>query len=391
VNKQQERMDRMTILRSAVLVVVIAIAWAGCVVDDVEETQHESCNCVLFPKSCCCTTPIVLDLAGDGIELTSWQEGVEFALNPARGKEWRAWTERGSDDAWLGLPHVRPGVVTDGLELLGDVTPQPKPAPGQARNGFAALAQHDDDGDGLIDARDKVFAALRLWQDRNHDGVSTLDEMSDLKSHGITGLSVVYEEPRQPDAHGNLFRFAADVLTEPGSTVSSTAWDVSLTSPRPSERRAAGIPDPIPPSREPPAVDTQTRDVPPSSAPCLIVQAGSRPRYENGSVSGRAWWTSTGSPCPTISLGTSAKLHQWHLGEWRMLIGGSLPTASGDIVTVTEPCPFTFRSSWRTLAEYTYPPPYQGHNGSQWSNPIEHLCSAYATGNDLPPDCEQEP
>jgi hypothetical protein len=378
-------------MKSAILALMLVCT--GCLVEEVDTAQQPTCNCAANPQSCCCTTPIVLDLAGDGIELTSWQEGVEFALNPARGREWRAWTERGSDDAWLALPNVRPGVVTDGLELFGDVTPQPKPAPGQARNGFAALAQHDDDGDGLIDDSDKVFSALRLWQDRNHDGLSTLEEMSDLKSHGITGLSVVYDEPRQSDAHGNLFRFAADVLTEPGSKVATTAWDVSLTSPRPSERRAAGLPEPIPPSREPPAEekqDTQTREAPPSAA-CLTTKLGSRPRYENGTARAIGRWSASGSPCPTISLSTAVKLYQWHLGEWRMLVEGSLPTASTDTISVAEPCAFTFRSMWRAENSYVFPPPHQGQNATLTADPIELLCSAYATGNDLPPECEQEP
>lgn len=383
-------------MRIMIRCVALAFVLAGsaCMDEEVDATRQALCDCVAKPQACCCTTPIVLDLADDGIELTSWKDGVSFALVPARGKELRAWTTPGTDDAWLYRDHTGNGLPDDGLELFGDVTQQPKPAPGQARNGFSALAQHDDNGDGLIDANDAAFTDLRLWQDRDHDGVSTLDEVSDLKTHGIIGLSVVYDEPRIADEHGNLRRFSAGVLTAPGSPVATTAWDVSLTSPMPSERRAAGIPDPIPPSREPPAeeegrTDTRSRDVP--LAACLMTQIGSRPRYENGTVSGRAWWAATGSPCPTISLGTSPKLHQWHLGEWRMLVSASLPTASAQVLTVYEPCPFTFRSSWRTRADYTFPPPYQGHNASMWSDPIEHLCSAYATGNDLPPECEHEP
>ncbi len=31
--------------------------------------QQAACNCDIDPQPCCCTTPVLLDIAGDGIRL----------------------------------------------------------------------------------------------------------------------------------------------------------------------------------------------------------------------------------------------------------------------------------------------------------------------------------
>src|SRR5437764_13873557 len=40
------------------------------------------CNCNRDPKPCCCASPILLDIAGDGFQLTSWEDGVKVATRP---------------------------------------------------------------------------------------------------------------------------------------------------------------------------------------------------------------------------------------------------------------------------------------------------------------------
>lgn len=188
----------------------------------------------------CCPTPILFDLAGDGVALTAWDDGVDFTFKPFDGKSRTAWTIRESDDAWLVLDRNGNGSVDDGAELFGNFTPQPPMVAGGKRgNGFAALAELDTTWDGRVDARDPAFDQLRLWQDRNHDGVSQKAELSRLTAHGIDGVSVLYRELPDVDIHGNRFLYAADVYTVAGSAVQMTAWDVVLVSTLPEPGFAA--------------------------------------------------------------------------------------------------------------------------------------------------------
>jgi hypothetical protein len=175
----------------------------------------------------------LIDVAGDGFRLTSWADGVEFAPSPGFHPSARAWTEPGSDDAWLVLDRDGNGVISDGSEMFGNATPQPQPADGTLRNGFLALAQYDDDRNGTIDETDAVFAELRLWQDADHDGLSQPWELHALPYLGVAGISLVYVEAREVDQHGNSFRYKAAVYGSPGSSVGMTAWDVWLVGVRP--------------------------------------------------------------------------------------------------------------------------------------------------------------
>jgi len=170
-------------------------------------------------------SPILLDLNGDGFSLTDLVGRVRFDLNPYGTAEQISWTSSGSDDAWLVLDRNGNGSVDDGTELFGNFTPQPA---SDSRQGYRALAVLDLNHDGVVDSRDTGFQDLRLWQDRNHDGVSGKDEMSTLTDHGVVGLDVRFTAHRATDAHGNLFRYSAGVYRTPGSHVGSRSFDVFL-------------------------------------------------------------------------------------------------------------------------------------------------------------------
>lgn len=210
----------------------------GCAGPAVQSVTQQLCTSTGDGGGGCCPgSPIVLDLAGDGVHLTSAQDGVLFTLRPGRLGLW-AWTEPGSDDAFLALDVDENGRIDDGSELFGDESAQ---APNSSPNGFAALAYYDSperggDGDGAISPRDAIWPRLRLWRDADHDAYSAADELTTLDYAGVHSISLAAEPSDDRDGHGNEFRFRSTVVADaPISDTISDAWLAQAPIPRSSE------------------------------------------------------------------------------------------------------------------------------------------------------------
>jgi hypothetical protein len=111
---------------------------------------------------------VTFDVRGDGV---------------ARAHGWLA-----EGAAWLALDLDGDGRIRSGAELFGSAT---LIASGQrARDGFAALAQYDDNRDGRIDAHDAVFSRLGLGRDADGDGRSAPSELVPLASTDVVALDL---------------------------------------------------------------------------------------------------------------------------------------------------------------------------------------------------------
>src|SRR5688572_3560205 len=192
--------------------------------------DYDFTTCTCLGCDTCGGSPIVIDINGDGIVLTAAVNGVDFDLNVNGTRDRLGWTTAGSDDAWLALDRNGNGTIDTGSELFGDFTPQP---PSSNKNGFLALAEFDKaanggNGDGVVDQRDSIFGSLRLWQDRNHNGVSELEELHTLESLNLKALELEFKESKRVDEFGNEFKYRSKVNDTTEGSVARWAWDVFL-------------------------------------------------------------------------------------------------------------------------------------------------------------------
>lgn len=182
--------------------------------------------------------PLLLDTEGDGIDLTSREEGVYFDLDSDGQAELISWTRMNTDDGWLVLDRNGNGRIDNGRELFGNFSSiYPDQLYPIANHGFDALEALESSAtwgphrrDGKIDARDSMYSRLQVWRDIDHDGASDAGELVSLESLGVVSLGTDYKATRQRDEHGNVFKFKAPSYWQlpNGKVKKRTFWDVYL-------------------------------------------------------------------------------------------------------------------------------------------------------------------
>jgi hypothetical protein len=194
--------------------------------------DFDACACTGGCDSFSCS-PIVVDVLGNGFDLTDGPTGVFFDMQGQGTVNRFSWTAANSDDAWLAMDRNSNGLIDSGKELFGNVTAQDIHAEGVERNGFLALALYDSaayggNGDGFITRQDTIFGRLRLWRDDNHNGVSETCELFTLPELGLEKIDLNYRSSGRVDGHGNEFRYRSKVYDAHDSNIGRWAWDVFL-------------------------------------------------------------------------------------------------------------------------------------------------------------------
>lgn len=141
-------------------------------------------------------SPLVLDIDGSGdVDLTDiWsdQHAVSFDLEGEGIKNRTGWVQ--PQDALLCIDRDGDGKIGDGRELFGDFSwgyELETKVRRRFANGFAALAQYDYNKDGQIDVNDPAFTYIKLWQDKNQNGISESEELKPVSS-AVTSISLAY-------------------------------------------------------------------------------------------------------------------------------------------------------------------------------------------------------
>ena len=124
------------------------------------------------------SSPLVIDLNGDGINLTTADNGVWFDINGDGVKDKTGWVK--SDDGLLVLDKNHNGTIDGQSELFG----------GNDIDGFSVLAQYDENKDGVIDGKDSVWKDLKVWQDINQDGLNQDGELLSMDDLDFSSISL---------------------------------------------------------------------------------------------------------------------------------------------------------------------------------------------------------
>lgn len=170
-------------------------------------------------------SPLVIRIVPRGqaperLVLTSPAQGVLFDILGANAAPTPytpikiSWLQNEPQFYFVTLPDAN-GKINGVDQLFGNNTKGPDG--NFADNGFLALAKHDANGDGAIDARDPVFSQLRLWNDTNGDGISQPIELYTLTAMGVVSIGLAYDARYlETDIYGNQIKFKSIVKTASG-------------------------------------------------------------------------------------------------------------------------------------------------------------------------------
>ncbi len=163
------------------------------------------------------TSPLVIDLNGDGLQTFGLEQPVLFDLNADGALERTGWLD--SYDGFLVLDRNGDGLIGSGAELFGNHT---RLADGtEAESGWQALQQYDLNLDQEINSGDTIFGQLQVWIDRNRDGVSDAGELLSLSEAQIHGISLMHDGSRT-EQNGNILDGLATVVRSDGTTTTMT-------------------------------------------------------------------------------------------------------------------------------------------------------------------------
>ncbi len=163
--------------------------------------------------------PVVLDLTGNGIQLTNATEsGVQYDMNNDGVKDQVGWI--GEGNGLLVFDANKDNTVTDASEfVLTDQVPGAKTDLEALRIGF------DTNHDSVLDQQDAAWNQFGVWQDANKDAIVDNGEYHSLAQLGIVSIGLAATGSEQ-NMNGNIIHGVSSFAFADGST--GTVADVAL-------------------------------------------------------------------------------------------------------------------------------------------------------------------
>ena len=136
------------------------------------------------------SSPIVLDLDGDGTELVNRADSlVSFDWNGDGVRDATGWA--GPGDGFLTFDRNRDGTVSGGSELsfIDDKA--------DAKSDLDGLSAFDSNHDGILSSADGAWADFHIWKDNDGDGQVDAGEYLSMEAAGVTSIGLTGEATEQ--------------------------------------------------------------------------------------------------------------------------------------------------------------------------------------------------
>ena len=147
--------------------------------------------------------PLVISFSTQPVKLSN--EKFEFDIDSDNEDDEIALLEAGF--GFLALDKNGDGVINDGSELFG----------AQSGNGFAELAQYDDNQDGFIDENDAIYKDLSIWIKNESEDLQVSLEQKGIGAIGLDNVDSPYTI-RDGDEKLGIIRKSGFYVNENGST-----------------------------------------------------------------------------------------------------------------------------------------------------------------------------
>lgn len=147
-----------------------------------------------------CNTPLVLSFDGGPVEMLASSVAFDISgVGLCLDTDWPAAT-----NPWLAIDLDHNGYIDGGHELFGSGTITA--AGHHAKNGFVALAELDQNGDGKVDPADPRFDEILVWRDEDSDKQSLPWELRTLAEEGVASIELDHHVELECDERGNCGR-----------------------------------------------------------------------------------------------------------------------------------------------------------------------------------------